>query len=107
MRRGLESYVNYFKVKKELLENEEIHKNNSEIIWTGPYSAFVKMMYGCQAMGYFNNGNISTNQIIESFSVFLNIKKGNSSRTYYEIKARKGSRIKFFDETGRKNEGRR
>ncbi len=100
--RGMGLFISYLKIKKEELDNNKVEKCFSDIIWTGSYSAFVEMIYGCQAMGYFNNGNISTNQIIEVFSDFLSIKKGNSSRTYNEIKARKGNRIKFFDETGKK-----
>ena len=100
--RGLGLFVNYINQRRLKLENRTQDFIEKNLIWTGPYSALVEMLYGCQSMGYFNNGNISTNQIIEAFCVFLNLKKGNSSRTYNEIKARKGSRIKFFDEAGKK-----
>lgn len=103
---GLALYVKYLNTKKEDLELikkiDPSKKETNNITWTGSYSAFVEMMYGCHAMGYFNNGNTSINQIIEMFGDFLNVKKGNSSRTYYEIKGRKGSRIKFFEEAGQK-----
>lgn len=100
--KGLEHYVNYLKKKRGQLEKGGNNKKNSELKWTGTYAAFVEMIYGCQAMGYFNDGNIDIKKVIGALGDFLNVNRGNSSRTYYEIKARKGSRTKFFDETGQK-----
>ncbi|MDF4203840.1 RteC domain-containing protein [Maribacter sp. SA7] len=101
--RGLGMFTNYLneKIKKfGLLDTKDI--NNAVLNWTGSYSSFVELIYGCEAMGYFNNGNITITEIIEVLGDFLSIKRGNPSRTYNEIKNRKNSRIKFFNEAGQK-----
>ncbi|MDC6367326.1 MULTISPECIES: RteC domain-containing protein [Flavobacteriaceae] len=100
--KGLAMYVNYLKKKKEELTNTDKNIGKGKLNWTGSYAALVEMLYGCQEMGYFNNGNIGINSVIDTFSEFLNVKKGNPTRTYQDLKARKGSPIKFFEETGQK-----
>ncbi|MDF0708560.1 MULTISPECIES: RteC domain-containing protein [Flagellimonas] len=100
--KGLAMYANYLKQKKEELTNTNNKTGNSKLKWTGSYAALVEMLYGCQEMGYFNNGNVGINNAIDAFCEFLNVKKGNPTRTYQDLKARKGSPIKFFEETGQK-----
>ena len=92
-------YIDQRKLKIAHNINDFIEK---QLIWSGTYAGFIEFVYGCQAMGYFNNGNAETSKIVEILGGFLGIDKGNPSRTYNEIKARKGSRIKFFEETGQK-----
>ncbi|RKR07959.1 RteC protein [Maribacter vaceletii] len=100
--KGLAIFIKYLKHKKEEVQNADRIIKESKISWTGPYSALVELLYACQSMGYFNNGNTSNNHIFDLFADFLNIKKGNFSRTYSEIKARKGSRVKFLEEAAQK-----
>ncbi len=104
--KGLDLYVAYLKKKKENIEETRnknvLKKGFGKLSWTGSYTAFVEMAYGCQAMGFFNNGNAGIIEIIEELGDFLNIDRGNPSRTYNEMKARKGSQIKFFEDTGQK-----
>ena len=99
-------FANYLKEKKHGLENMN-HKltseeRKSEINWTGSYAAFVELLYGCDAMGYFNKGNIAIGKVVEELGEFLNVPKGNYSRTYNELKNRRHSQIKFFEEAGQK-----
>lgn len=100
--KGLAMYANYLKAKKEMLKNKIKQTGQDKLNWTGSYAALVEMLYGCQEMGYFNNGNAGIHKVIDTFCDFLNLKKGNPTRTYQDIKARKGSPIKFFEETGQK-----
>ncbi len=83
-------------------ENPLLSNGKMNLKWTGSYAAFIEMIYGCDAMDYFNNGNIEINTIIQELGSLLNVPIGNSSRTYNEIKNRKQSRIKFYEETGQK-----
>lgn len=104
--RGLGLFTSYLKEKKKELKKKTIthsaDKEKSKINWTGSYVGFVELVYGCGAMGYFNDGNIDIIKVIEILGDFLNIERGNSTRTYNELKNRKSSRIKFFEETGQK-----
>ena len=100
--RGLGLYINYLKEKKLELVKPNSSRLKSTLKWTGSYSAFIEMIYGCDSMRYFNNGNIEIAKIIEELGGFLNVPKGNSSRTYNEMKNRKYSRIKFFEETSQR-----
>ncbi|MDY7397030.1 RteC domain-containing protein [Aureibaculum sp. 2210JD6-5] len=100
--RGMLLYAEYLQNKIEFSDIVIGAKNDLDLVWTGSYAAFVEMIYGLQALGYFNNGNKDLNQIIEVLGNFLNVPTGNSSRTYNELKSRKSSRIKFFEEAGQK-----
>ena len=95
--------ANYLKKKiKELEFFDEKDIKNTALKWTGSYSSFVELIYGCEAMNCFNNGNTTITEIIEVLGDFLSIKRGNPSRTYNEIKNRKNFRNKFFNEAGQK-----
>ncbi|WP_421810743.1 RteC domain-containing protein [Flagellimonas sp.] len=101
--RAMALFVNYLRSKKQKLEkanNSFVEKRT--VKWTGSYAAFVEMIYGCDAMSYFNDGNIEISTVIDELGDFLNVPKGNSSRTYNELKNRKYSRIKFFEEASQK-----
>lgn len=100
--RGFELFINYINQRRLKIENRINDFIENKLIWTGTYAGFIEFVYGCQAMGYFNNGNTETSKIVEILGDFLGIEKGNPSRTYNEIKYRKSSRIKFFEETGQK-----
>ena len=104
--RAFDLFANYLKSKKQEMEKVATpvapEKKKSKIYWTGSYSALVEMLYGCDAMSYFNDGNMNIGKIIEEIGDFLNVERGNSSRTFNELKNRKHSRIKFFEETGQK-----
>lgn len=101
--RAMALLINYLRSKKQELDkvNSSIEEQRT-VKWTGSYAAFVEMIYGCDAMSYFNDGNIEISTIIDELGDFLNVPKGNSSRTYNELKNRKHSRIKFFEEASQK-----
>ncbi|MDY7396326.1 RteC domain-containing protein [Aureibaculum sp. 2210JD6-5] len=100
--KGMLLYAQYLQNKIEISDRVTTIRNGTSLEWTGTYAAFIEMIYGLQALGYFNSGNKELYQVIESLGNFLNVPKGNSSRTYNELKSRKGSRIKFFKEAGQK-----
>ncbi len=99
---GFELFSNYIIQRKFKIEHTINNFIEKKLVWSGSYAGFIEFVYGCQAMGYFNDGNAETSKIVKILGDFLGVEKGNSSRTYNEIKARKGSRIKFFEETGQK-----
>lgn len=99
--KGLTLFIEYLNTKEKLLSSDE-RPMNHKIKWTGTYAAFVELVYGCQLMGYINNGNSSTQELMDALGDFLNIPKGNHPRTYNELKERKGSRTKFFDEAAQR-----
>ena len=47
-------YINQRKFKLEHSINDFVEKR---LIWSGTYAGFIEFVYGCQAMGYFNNEN--------------------------------------------------
>lgn len=104
--RGFGLFITYLQEKKQQLKERNSSKENGgvegSLIWTGSYAGFVEMVYGCFAAECFNNGNIDIKKVIEELGDFLNIERGNSTRTYNELKNRTQSQIKFFQETGRK-----
>ena len=82
------------------MEKRNIEKNSREIIWSGSYAALVEMLYGCLEIGYFSNSNVALHKLVDTFCEFLDIKKGNPTLTYQDLKARKCFQIKFFEEAG-------
>ncbi|MBW8244844.1 RteC domain-containing protein [Muricauda oceani] len=99
--KGFNMYANYIKKKKEFLKNCEGGKS-SKLIWTGSYAAFVELIYGLQEMGTINNGNEKIKKVIEVLGDYLQVPRGNHSRTYSELKARKGTQVKFLEEATKK-----
>ena len=99
--RGFGLYINYLKQKMEHLKtigsNGKLIKK-TELKWTASYAAFVELVYGLQVMGVIENGKEDTKKIIEALGAFFSISQGNYSRTYNELKARKGSQVKFIQE---------
>ncbi|TXN34986.1 hypothetical protein FVB32_10335 [Flagellimonas hymeniacidonis] len=100
--KGLAMYANYLRKKKEQLTSKLQKSGFDKLKWTGSYAAFVELVYGLQAIGYLNQGNHNIKLIMEVLGEVLQVPKGNHSRTYNELKSRKSSRIKFFEEVGEK-----
>ncbi len=99
--KGFGLYVHYLKQKREHIS--AINSNGKmleehKLKWTASYAAFVELIYGLQATGAIDNGNEETKKIIQNLSDFFQIPRGNHSRTYIELKARKGSQVKFLEE---------
>lgn len=93
---------NRLKKLKSSKQNFTFKNNQNQLLWTGSYAAFVELAYGLQTMGYLNNGNSDIKTVMKELGTFLQVQDGNYSRTYNELKSRKGSQIKFFEETGKK-----
>ncbi|PIB29661.1 hypothetical protein BFP77_05825 [Maribacter sp. 4U21] len=100
--KGLAMYANYLKKRKNILSHKLQELGLDKLKWTGSYASFVEMAYGLKIMGCINQGNVDIKTIIEVLGEMLDVPRGNHSRTYSELKARKGSRIKFFEEAGKK-----
>ncbi|GMN11568.1 hypothetical protein MTsPCn9_25540 [Croceitalea sp. MTPC9] len=100
--KGLAMYANYLKKKKNMLTHKSQQVGFDKLKWTGSYASFVEMVYGLKIMGYINQGNVDIKTIIEVLGEILNVPRGNHSRTYNELKARKNSRVKFFEEAAEK-----
>ncbi|MEL7271386.1 MAG: RteC domain-containing protein [Bacteroidota bacterium] len=100
--KGFGLYVPYLIKKKKELQTTDNQARNNTLKWTGTYASFIELIYGCQVMGYFNHGILDIKTILQELGQFLDVPKGNPSRTYNEIKNRKSTRIKFFEEAGKK-----
>lgn len=104
--RGFGLLIAYIKDKKRKLEKSNARQGSDKasgtLTWTGGYAGFIEMAYGCVAAECFNNGNIDIKKVIEELGDFLNVERGNSTRTYNELKNRLKSQIKFFERTGQK-----
>lgn len=103
--KGFGLYVHYLKQKREHISainsNGKMSEEN-KLKWTTSYAAFVELIYGLQAIGAIDNGKEETKRIVQSLGDFLGVPKGNYSRTYNELKARKSSQVKFLEEMVKK-----
>ncbi|MBW8244273.1 RteC domain-containing protein [Muricauda oceani] len=96
--RGYGLYANYLRGKKEGSVPKTEQDTEDNLKWTGSYAGFVELVYGIQEMGVIDGGREDTKKIIEILGNFLDVPRGNHTRTYNELKSRKGSRVKFLEE---------
>jgi hypothetical protein len=69
-----------------------------EIIWTDSPTDLTELLYGLHLKGSFNNGNADLKTIFAFFGKYLGINVKNHQILWQEIKRRKKSVTKFFDE---------
>ena len=56
--------------------------------WTFPKTYLIELIYGLDAAGCFNSGNVSLNQIARYFEEIFNIDLSNFPRDFYEMRIR-------------------
>ncbi|WP_341476513.1 RteC domain-containing protein [Christiangramia fulva] len=77
-------------------ETLQLQKSHKLLMWSGSKTALVELIYALYASGDINHGTVDLSNIISSFEDFFNIRLQNSYKTWSEIKARKGERIKYL-----------
>jgi hypothetical protein len=68
------------------------------LLWTGSKTGLIELIYALYAGSAINNGTADLSIITSSFEQFFNVKLDNVYKTYFEIKARKGSKTKYLEE---------
>lgn len=95
-------FIHYIRqeLKRLKVDDSEIfeEKKHKVLVWTGPKTALIELIYALSSNGAINHGAADINMIAESFEDFFNIKLDNVYKTYTEIKARKSSKTKFLEE---------
>ena len=101
-----EELVKY--IENEILQLEQIElreKNNPSseyfvttgIKWTGSKISLIELIYALHSTNSINNGNIDLKELVKFSEQLFNIKLGDYSRTYLDIRMRKTGRTKFLD----------
>ncbi|MDT0678683.1 RteC domain-containing protein [Autumnicola musiva] len=75
-------------------------KRHRILLWTASKTALVELIYALYCDEALNHGSVDLKTITQSFEDFFNTRLDNTSKTYTEIKARKGSKTKYLDELG-------
>ncbi len=66
--------------------------------WTGSKAALTELAYGLYCSKTFENGTANLNQIAQCLSVAFGVDLTHISRTYIELRQRKGDRCAFLEE---------
>ncbi|XCF04814.1 RteC domain-containing protein [Tamlana crocina] len=101
--KGMDHFSVYVKnvIKEVELQNKERHpqhKLSKPLQWTSSKAALTELIYALYATRAINNGQDDLKSIAAKFEVLFDINLGNLYKTYFEIKARKGSRSRFLEE---------
>jgi hypothetical protein len=68
------------------------------LLWTGSKTGLIELIYALYSDSAINNGTADLSIITSSFEQLFNVKLDNVYKTYFEIKARKGSKTKYLEE---------
>lgn len=79
------------------IENRSVKGQEPKLQWTGSKTALIELIYALHTVGVFHHTTSELKHIISSFEHFFSIELGNYSRTYQEIRLRKGSQTNFLD----------
>ncbi|MDN3594385.1 RteC domain-containing protein [Zunongwangia endophytica] len=97
-------YIHYLREQLQKLNGGPLEftqdSSHRVIVWTGSKTALVELVYALYVDGSLNHGKLDLKTIASSFEAFFNIRLDNVSKTYMEIKSRKGSKTKFLDDLG-------
>jgi hypothetical protein len=64
----------------------------SEILWTGPKTALIELLYALHSEPVINYGNAELQQIAIALEKAFNVELGQYHRTFLELRMRKGMR---------------
>ncbi|MFC6861299.1 RteC domain-containing protein [Zunongwangia atlantica 22II14-10F7] len=97
-------YIHYLREQLQKLHGKElefsIDKRHQVLVWTNSKTALVELIYALYNNEAFNYGKSDLNTVTHALEEVFNIRLDNISKTYMEIKARKGSKTKYLDELG-------
>lgn len=99
---ALYRFIHYIRERLKELQpgNASLYseKQHKVLLWSGSKTALVELIYAIYSTGDLNHGAIDLQTIRTCFEDFFNIKLDNIYKTYSEIKARKGNRLKYLNE---------
>ncbi len=78
--------------------NERSTEAGLGLLWTGSKTGLIELIYALYSNRAINNGTAELSTITSSFEEFFNVKLDNIYKTYFEIKARKGSKTRYLEE---------
>ena len=81
-------------------------KFEREVAWTDSKTALIEAIHIFKVAGVFNHGNVDMKTLVSNFEYFLQIDLGDHYKTLSEIKSRKNSKTKFFDQLLEKYQNR-
>lgn len=97
-------FLHYIRESMQVIRPESFNlpevKRHKVLVWTASKTALVELIYALYSDAALNHGSADLKTITQSFEDFFNIRLDNISKTYTEIKARKGSKTKYLDELG-------
>lgn len=85
-------------LKKNSLTAPESFTDKESLTWTASKAALIELIYACQSLGTFNNGDVDIKDIADMFQRIFNVNLGNLYRTFQEIRIRKKGRTFFLDQ---------
>lgn len=101
--KGMNHFSHYIKNLIEEIESQNKaanlqHQFTKPLQWTSSKAALTELIYALYAIRAINDGQEDIKAIAANFEMIFNINLDNLYKTYYEIKARKGSRTRFLEE---------
>jgi len=105
--KGMNHFIVYVKslIKEIELQNKEQHSQQQfakSLQWTSSKAALTELIYALHAIRAINNGKDDIKSIATKFEMLFDINLDNLYKTYFEIKARKGSRTRFLEELAKR-----
>lgn len=96
---ALDMLRTYLKNKTKIHAPPEIYNSNPhKLKWTGAKSDLIEIIYALHAAHVFNNGKADLKAIAQTLEDIFDIKLGQYTRVFYDIRARKINKTKFIDE---------
>jgi phosphatidylserine/phosphatidylglycerophosphate/cardiolipin synthase-like enzyme len=77
--------------------NRQNPRELPQLTWTAPKVAMIELIYALHSGGFFSNGRATLKDLIETFERAFEIKLGQYSRIFLELRARKLDRTRFLD----------
>lgn len=82
--------------KKEPKQKSEVNQK-PDILWTGPKTALIELLYALHSEPVLNYGKAELQQIAIALEKAFHVELGQYHRTFLELRMRKGIRTKFID----------
>ncbi|MCX2681936.1 RteC domain-containing protein [Galbibacter sp. EGI 63066] len=101
--KGMNHYIAYVKnliqeIQPQNKCSHQEHRYTKPLQWTSSKAALTELIYALYVTRAINDGKEDIKTIASCFEVVFGVKLENLYKTYFEIKARKGSRTRFLEE---------
>jgi hypothetical protein len=84
--------------KRNPASRSDTVSDTEHLTWTASKAALIELIYACQSLGTFNNGEADIREIADLFERVFKVDLGNLYRTFQEIRIRKKGRTFFLDQ---------